>query len=65
MGVIRSLSTAMASISAAVPAAAAALHFDDDGEDISDLSKLISPKRAAAALSDAVSAVTAAGFDFG
>ena len=65
MGVIRSLSTAMASISAAVPAAAAALHFDDDGEDISDLSKLISPKRAAAVLSDAVSADTAAGFDFG
>ncbi len=60
MNIIRLLSTAMSSISAAIPAASSALHFDECEGGISDLSMLISPKRAASALSDAVSAVSSA-----
>ncbi len=61
--VIRALSTSMSSVSAAIPVAASALHIDDEGGASADASRMISPQRAAAALSNAVSAISAAGFD--
>lgn len=60
---IRALSTSMSSVSAAIPVAASALHIDDEGGASADASRMISPQRAAAALSNAVSAISAAGFD--
>lgn len=62
MRVIRSLSVSMSAVSAAVPQASAALHIDSaEGE--AAASMLISPKRAAAALSGVLTAIGAASAD--
>ncbi len=61
--VIRALSVTMSAVSAAISQAASALHVDNEDGCASESSKLISPKRAAAALSNAVGALRASWSD--
>ena len=63
--VIRALSVTMSAVSAAMSQASAALHLDSDDGGAADSSMLISPKRAAAALSNALTALRTARSDAG